>query len=113
MIGYGTPSPQIARIASGQTESQAIRVTSGAVLGIITPAALTGAAITFLACEDANGTFVPVYDSDGNAVSLAVAASRAVGLSGAEADAIAPWPYLKLVSGSAEAADREIVVVLR
>lgn len=110
---YVHPVIQTADIANGQTTSQALRVTGGVICGLITPAALTGTAITFTACDTVDGTFVPVYDSDGNQVSVAVAASRALGLSGTEADALAPWPFIKLVSGSAEGAAREIKVVLR
>lgn len=110
---YNPPKTQDANIAQTETDSQAIRVTAGIVAGIRTPAALTSTAITFEGCEEVDGTFSPVYDSDGNQVSLAAAADRCIGLSGAEADALAPWPYIKLICGSAEGADRVIKVILR
>ena len=110
---YRHPIVQTADIASGQTTSQALQVAQGIVTGLIMPAAFTGTTITFTACDTKDGTFVAVYDSDGNQVSLAVAASRAVGLSGAEADALAPFSYIKLVSGSSEGAAREVKVVCR
>ena len=50
-------------------------------------------------------------------ISGAAAASRAYGLSGAEADAIAPFPYIYLVSNAAgpgfEAAARQIKVLTK
>lgn len=113
MAQYQHPRSQNALIASGGTKSQALLVAGGVVLGIILPDAITGTTLTFEACDTADGTFVPVYDSDGNQVSLAIAADRAIGLSGAEADALTPFPYIKLVSGSAEGADRTIKVVVR
>lgn len=110
---YNHPRVQDAAIANGGTTSQALLVAGGVITGIITPSALTSTAITFTACDTATGTFVPVYDSDGNQVSLAVAVSRAIGLSGSEADALAPWPFIKLVCGSAEGGARTITVVVR
>ena len=100
-------------IANGGTTSAAIPVHGYAQFGLIMPAALTSTAITFTACQSATGTFMPVYDSDGTAVSVAVAASRALGLAGSEADALAPWPFIKLVCGSAEGAARTIQLCMK
>jgi len=107
------PVTQTADIASGGTTSQALRLGGKMIVGLIMPAAFTGATITFTVCDTATGTFVALYDSDGTQVSVAVAASRALGLSGAEADAIAPFPYVKLVSGSAEGAARAVLVLTK
>jgi hypothetical protein len=54
-----------------------------------------------------------VYDSDGNQVSLSVSTSRGVGLSGSESDAVAAWPWLKLVCGSTELGDRSFIFSLK
>jgi len=111
-MGYGPALTQTANIANGGTTSQALRV-MGAILGIILPSALTSTTIAIHGCDTADGTFVPIYDANGNAVSLAAAASRAIGLSGDEADAVAPFSFIKLVCGSAEGAAREIKVCSR
>lgn len=107
------PMTKTVTIASGATDSEAIRVDNYVVAGLLMPAAFTGTAITFLASDKKDGTFRAVYDSDGVQVSAAVAISQAVGLSSGEADAMAPWAYIKLVSNAAEAADREIGVALK
>jgi len=107
------PVTQTANIASGGTTSQALRLGGKMVVGLIMPAAFTGVAITFTVCDTVGGSYVPCYDSDNNAVSVTVAASRAYGLSGAEADALAPFPYVKLVSGSAEGAARAVLVLMK
>ena len=99
-----------ATIASGATTSDAISMLDSAMTGVISPAALTGTAFTFTACNAVDGTYVPVYDTEGNPVSITVTTSRAYGLSGSEADALAPWPFVKIVSGSAEGGDRSIIV---
>ena len=112
-MSYVRPTVHTALVASGGTTSQALQVAQGTIAGLITPGTLTSTAITFTACDTVDGTFVAVYDSDGNQVSVAVAASRACGLSGEEADALAPWPYIKVVCGSAEGADRSIKVIVR
>jgi hypothetical protein len=100
-------------IANGETTSAVVCLRDHAMVGLITPAALTSTAITFTASTTEGGTFVPVYDSDGSVVSLAVAQARAIGLSGAEADALAPFVWIKVVCGSAEADDRVLTLVLK
>lgn len=72
------------------------------------PAAFTGATLTFLSSTTVGGTYQPVRDSDGNVVSIPVTVAANFSLSGAEADAIAACDYIKIVSASAEGADRVI-----
>jgi hypothetical protein len=112
---YGGRKPVVRTIsiASGQTTSAEEDIQDYMVAGLITPSALTSTTITFQASNASGGTFVDVYDSDGNQVSLAVAASRAIGLSGAEADALAPFKWIKVVCGSAEGAARTIQLILK
>lgn len=100
-----------ATIASGGTTTDVIPLLGGVAAGIITPAALTSVTFTFTVCDTATGTFVPLYDSAGNLVSITVTTSRAYGITGAEADALAPWAFIKIVGNAAEAAARTIVVV--
>lgn len=106
-------SIRTATIANGGTTSGEIPLRGRMVVGFRIPAAFTGTTITFTGSEVSGGTFSSIYDSDGNQVSAAVAASRFIGLSGAEADAVSAAPFIKLVSGSAEAAERLIEVVLK
>ena len=110
---YRKPRIETVTIALGDTTSEVIELRDYMLAGIILPAALTSTAITFTVSDARAGTFVGLYDSDGNVVSLAVGTSRAVGLSGAEADALAPFPFVKLVCGTAEAAARSILVALK
>jgi len=104
-----------ATIALGETTSNAIPLRGRMVLGLRIPATIEGTAITFTASEEFAGTYADVYDSNGNQVSVAVAASRFIGLSGSEADAVSAAPFLKvkLVSGSAEGAARVILVLTK
>jgi hypothetical protein len=97
---------------NGQT-SNAIPLRGRMVVGMRIPSAFTGTTITFTASEVYDGTYAAVYDSDNNQVSVAVGVSRFIGLNGAEADAVSAAPFVKLVSGSAEAAAREVEVVLK
>jgi hypothetical protein len=100
-----------ATIANGATVSDEMDLTSGrSLVAIQTPAALTGTALTFTACSTSGGTFVPVYDTSGNAVSVTVSTSRYIPLTPASFVGIR---YLKVVSGSAEAAARSITLYTR
>lgn len=110
---YKKPATRTITIAASGTTSSVIELGDYVVQGLITPAALTSTAITFTACGTKDGTFMAVYDSDGTQVSLSAAASRAIGLSSAEADAMAPWQFIKVVMGSAEAAERTLTLVLK
>lgn len=96
-------------IASGGTASGAARLDRAVPVGLITPAALTGTALTFQASADGT-TYVPVYTTAGAAVSATVAASRYVPLDPATFRGAL---YLKVVSGSAEAADRAITLIVQ
>ena len=102
-----------ATIPINDTTSNAIPLRGKMVVGLRMPSAFTGTAITFTASEELDGTFAAVYDSDGNQVSVAVSTSRFVGLGGAEADAVAAAPFIKLVSGSTEVAARDVIVAMK
>lgn len=86
------------------TTSPAIPFSGYAMLGLLCPAGISSTAVTFTACKTKDGTFVAVTDSDGNAPKMTVAASKAVALEGTEADAVAPWAYIKLVFNASETA---------
>lgn len=96
-------------IASGQTVSGAVSLGGASLVGIITPAALTGTTLTFQASADGT-TYVPVYTTAGVAASVTVAASRYTAV---PPTTIPGAPYLKVVSGSAEGADRTITLVVQ
>jgi hypothetical protein len=106
-------SIRTATIAETEDTSNAIPLRGRMVVGFRMPSAFTGSTITFEGSELVDGTYVPIRDSDGNAVSATVAASVFVGLSGSEADAVSAAPFVKFVSDQAEAAEREIAVVMK
>lgn len=98
---------QLAMISSGLQPSTAIDSRRGVAYGLQMPAAFTGTTITFQVSIDGS-TFQALYDATGaTQVSMAVAASRSYDLP-AELTA---WAMFKIVSGSAEAADRALLVV--
>jgi hypothetical protein len=110
---YRKPLIRTVTVLSGLTESDLLELGVYTLVGIVTPVALTSSSITFKGCDTRTGTFVPVYDDLGNQVNVIVAASRAIGVAGAKADVLAAFDYLKIVCGSAEGADRTILVVLK
>lgn len=105
---------QTATIANGATDSDVIRLGSHSQrFGFILPAALTGATIGFKGAALSTDTFKTISDAAGTPISIPVAADEAIGVSGAALDAILAFPYLKLVSGSAEGAARSITVFVK
>lgn len=103
------PKKAIATIANGGTTSGAIDIRNASIIGIITPSALTGTAITITVSDSQGGTYVPLRSSGSSAISLTVATGGAYPLS----VNVEPWSWMKLVSGSAEAAERSITVVMK
>ena len=109
-MSYNKPRTMPAVIANGTDTSTLVALLDGLMVGIQTPATLTSTSFTFVVCGTPDGTFVPLFDSEGNQVSITVAGSRGYTLTTAEADAIAPWPFAKLVGDQNEAAERTLLV---
>lgn len=97
-------------ISASTTISEAIDLGGDALAGLIMPSAFTGTAITYQVSNDKEGTYVVLNDDAGNAVSTTVAPSKAITLN---PTTFYGWRYIKLVSGSAEAADRTIILATR
>lgn len=95
-------------IANAATTSDAIDARGYAMFGLVMPAAFTGASITFEVSDD-NSTFQALYDQSNVQVSLTVAASRSYDLP----VELATWPYWRVVSASAEAAQRALLIVAK
>lgn len=98
-------SVQTATIAAGASLSSAITKIGQALLAIQFPAALDGAVLTFQGSMDGT-TYVEIKDASGTALSVTtVAASEGRSLGQLALD-LAPWPYIKIrtgTSGSAQA----------
>lgn len=96
-------------IASGQTVSNAIDLGEMAVVGLITPSAITSTAVTFQASAD-NVTYNQVTKVDATVYSVTVSASKHIVIPPAD---LAGIRWLKVVAGSAEGGDRTIYLTVR
>ena len=86
--------------------------TDGMLLaGIIFPATMTGTAVTFDYSLDET-TFYDVVETDGTEVSYTVSAGDVVRVD-PSGWAFASSGYIRITSGSAEAADRKITLIFR
>ena len=92
--------------SSGTTSSARDLNGLGNLVALVTPATLTGTSFTFQASVDGS-TYNNVYN-EGTQYSVTVAASRYVALDPA---VFAGAQYVKVVSGSTEAAERTITLV--
>lgn len=95
-------------IASGGTVSSKVDQSNTAIGGFVIPSAFTGTVVSFQVSAD-DTTYQALSDETGTAVSVPVS----VGRSYAAPAALAPWPFVKFVSGTAEAAARTVVAVLK
>ncbi len=96
-------------IANGATVSNAIDVADSQIVGVFLPAALTGVALTFQGSVD-NNTFNAITKVDGTAYTLTIAAAKYVMIPPNDLGGVR---FLKVVSGTAEAAARDIILMLR
>lgn len=97
------------KIASGQTESEAIDCRGGVLVGIKTPAALTGTSLTFKVSDD-GVSYVDYYNALGGKLTITLGTNRRIGIEPVD---FAGIQKLKIVSNSAEAAEREFTLFLR
>lgn len=98
-------------IASGTTTSGVIDSTGHKVMAIMFPT-MTGATVTFTACDTPDGTFLPVYDDAGSQYSVTATDNACVAIDAA-ALALAPVRYFKIVSASSEGADRTLKILYK
>lgn len=105
VISYDTA----ATIAISTTTSAAVDLQGYALVGLITPAALTGSTMTFTASPN-DGTYTALYNAGGTALSATVAASRTILFTPGDFVGVR---FIKLVSGSTESAARTITLILR
>lgn len=98
-------------IANGATTSDALDMGAspdalGGFCGFITPSALTGTAFTFTVSLD-DVTYTALYNAS-TQLSIAVTTSRAYGFTADQKSTLAPWRFIKIVSGSTELGARTI-----
>jgi len=98
-------------IASGQTVSDAVDLRGLDMLAFILPAAFTGTTIQFQMSPTAiDGTYYPCYNIADAVMEATVTQGRAYFI---EPQDLAGIRFIKLVSGSAEAAERTILIGTR
>ena len=94
-------------IASSGTTSTSVTMQANRVpMAIVLPAAFTGTALTFQASFD-DATYNPIYD-EATQYSINVGTSRHIAL---KRQAMEGVKYFKIVSGTAETAQRTILVI--
>ncbi len=96
-------------VANGAQSSDAIDLDGRTPMAIVTPSALTGTSLSFEA--SANGTtYYDVYTTAGAVRSITIGASRYIPL---EPNYFFGIKFIKLKCGSAQAAERTIMLLAR
>ena len=98
-------------ISANTTQSNAVNTDGMLLTGIIFPAAMTGTAVTFDFSVDGTN-FHDVVETDGTEVTYTVTAGDVVRVD-PSGWAFASSGFLRIVSGTAEAADRNIQLIFR
>jgi len=98
-------------ISENTTQSNAVNTDGMLLTGIVFPAAMTGTAVTFDFSVDGTN-FYDVVETDGTEVSYTVTAGDVVRVD-PSGWAFASSGFLRIVSGTAEAADRTIKFIFR
>ena len=103
-------------IASGATASAAVSVPQDCTLVAVgTPAALTGTSFTFEVSDDDGTTYKPLYNGS-TQYSVTVGTSRHIALDATATRSVLGGPaaaptWMKVISGSAEGASRNITLI--
>lgn len=97
-------------ILNTATASSAIDCAGLTLCGVKFPAVFTGTTITFQMCDTIGGTYVPVHNAAGTAITYTIAASRYAAIDPKDFHGI---NFLKIVAGTAQAADRTLTVSLK
>lgn len=93
------------------TTTPAIPLNGFSLVGIITPAVLTGTALTFTVSNSLAGTYVPLKTTtSGTALSYTVTTSSYYAIDPKDFSGVA---YLKIVSGATEGAARTLILSLK
>jgi hypothetical protein len=95
-------------VATSTTISGEVDLGGTEIVGLQMPATFTGTAITFQVATVSGGTYQAMIDGAGNTVTKTVANGKYVGI---DPTLFRGVRFLKLVSGSAENADRVITVI--
>lgn len=80
------------------------------LMTIHTPSGWDAANIVFSVSNTQDGTFSDLYDADGNQIVITAAASRALGVTGAQGAALAPCHWVKIGTTAGQTADRSLIV---
>ncbi len=101
---------QTVTIAAGGKKSTPFLFWDAMALSILTPDTLTSTELEFEGCDTFDGTYQTILDSGGNTPGITITTDTNYSVTGSEADAIAPYAFLKLVVDQAEGAERSITV---
>lgn len=99
-----------ATIASGASESGAIDLNGTSIVGIYTPATMTGTSLSLKAATGEAGTYVQVEDGAGNLLSKTISGAEYVPFNPADTVGV---QFVKIVSSGIEGADRSLTLALR
>jgi hypothetical protein len=97
-----------AAIASGGTASAEVDLGGTEIVGLVMPSSFTGTAMTFQAATATGGTFQNVADGAGSDISKTVAQGKYIAI---DPTLFRGIRFVKVVSGSAEAAGRSVVII--
>ena len=110
---YGRSKSEVALIdvSADASNSSSVNTDNMLLAGIVFPSAFTGSSITFDYSVDGTN-FVDVKETDGTEVSYTVSAGDMVRVD-PSGWAFAGGGFLRVTSGSSEAADRKIKLIFR
>jgi hypothetical protein len=107
-ISYQTATIASSGTTSGAVSTGIIGTENTQLMGLEFPAAMTGTSMTFTGSRSENGTYVTITEVGGASnYSVTVAANKFVPV---DPRVFSTFPFIKLVSGSAEGAERSIIV---
>lgn len=101
----GVPSYPAAQWPASGTTSSPVPLATRTVCGFYIPSGFSGTTVSFKVCDTLNGTYVPLCDEFGATITYTVAASTYCRVKAQDFTGIL---FIQVVSGTSEAAGREV-----
>lgn len=99
----------VVTIADSTTISASVFLKNGVAGAIIMPSAITSTTLSFQVSID-DTAYTALYDTAGSLISYTVAANHTIPLN---KEVFGAFPFLKIVTGSSELANRTFIILIR
>ncbi len=97
-------------ITAGTSSSNGLSLGGCSLVGVVTPATMTSTSLRFEASFDGGTSYIPIENGAGGNISKTISGGEYIPLDAADFLGV---NYLRIISGSNEASNRTLTVIMR